>query len=66
MVRIDVASNSSIKEAADQVESYVGREGLNILINNGGVFNDKSLPTSPSREGMLEVFNINTIGKIPS
>lgn len=66
MVRIDVASDSSIKEAAGQVESYVGKEGLNILINNGGVFSDKSPANYPSREGMLEVFNINTIGKTSS
>lgn len=37
IIKIDVSNDQSINEAAQQVESIVGCDGINLLINNSGI-----------------------------
>lgn len=39
IVSIDVTSENSVKEAANQVEQSLGGKGLDVLINNAGIMN---------------------------
>ncbi|XP_041633989.1 C-factor-like [Cheilinus undulatus] len=61
MIRMDVSDLCSIKESVQQVLSVVGKEGLNLLINNAGILTKFTLQDS-TQEDMQNVFNTNVIG----
>ncbi|XP_034567155.1 C-factor-like [Notolabrus celidotus] len=61
IIRMDVSDLCSIQESVQQVGSVVGKDGLNLLINNAGVLTkDVLLECSP--EDMQKTFNTNVIG----
>jgi NAD(P)-dependent dehydrogenase (short-subunit alcohol dehydrogenase family) len=63
IVQFDSLDDSSIKKAVHEVESKVGNEGLNLLVNNAGVFlSDGNNSNNPDREAVLKVYNTNVVG----
>uniref|UniRef100_A0A3B4A0C2 Uncharacterized protein n=1 Tax=Periophthalmus magnuspinnatus TaxID=409849 RepID=A0A3B4A0C2_9GOBI len=58
---LDAADPKSIKQAAQQVASVVGKSGLNIIINNAAIaIRSPFFESTP--EEMQNCFNINAIG----
>lgn len=63
VVQFDSLCDKSIQQAVKEVESKVGDQGLNTLINNAGVFlSDGNNSNNPDREALLKVFNTNVVG----
>ncbi|KAM6966288.1 C-signal-like [Tautogolabrus adspersus] len=61
IVRMDVSDLCSIKESVQQVGSVVGKEGLNLLINNAAILTRCSLHDC-TPEDMQSIFNTNVVG----
>jgi NAD(P)-dependent dehydrogenase (short-subunit alcohol dehydrogenase family) len=62
IVQFDSLDDSSIRNAVKEVEKKAG-EGLNLLINNAGVFlSDGNNSNNPDRDAVLKVFNTNVVG----
>lgn len=63
IVQFDSLDDNSINQAVKEVESKVGDQGLNLLINNAGVFlSDGNNSNNPDRDAVLKVFNTNVVG----
>ncbi|CAJ0933110.1 unnamed protein product, partial [Mesorhabditis belari] len=60
VLRMDVQDDSSIKEAFDQVNRVIGDEGLNLLINNAGIWTSYAVNEEPNRVALQNIFNTNT------
>ncbi|KAI6175777.1 C-factor-like [Aphelenchoides bicaudatus] len=64
IVQFDSLDDNSIKSAVKEVESKVGNDGLNLLINNAGVYlSDGNNALNPDREAVLTVYNTNVLQK---
>ncbi|XP_048025697.1 C-factor [Megalobrama amblycephala] len=63
MVQLDVADPNSIKESAKKVGSLLGKNGLNLIINNAAVLPQKTMWTT-TVEDMINTFNTNVIGPL--
>ncbi|XP_074825155.1 C-signal-like [Natator depressus] len=61
MVKLDAMNPPSIKEAAWRVEEQLDSLGLNLVINNTGIFCNMSLATVDSEE-MLRAYKTNVVG----
>jgi NAD(P)-dependent dehydrogenase (short-subunit alcohol dehydrogenase family) len=62
-VVIDVADSESIASAAEQVGELI--DGLDVLINNAGIYPDEGVSILDStREQMVETFQTNTFGPL--
>ncbi|CAM4407584.1 unnamed protein product [Leuciscus chuanchicus] len=60
---IDVADPFSIKESAKKVGSLLGKNGLNLIINNAAVLPQKSMLTA-TVEDMYHALNTNMLGPL--
>ncbi|XP_067292285.1 C-signal [Pseudorasbora parva] len=63
VVSLDVTSDSSVDAAAQAVESIVGADGLNCLINNAAI----NIPTelnTVSRDAMMKTYESNTVAPL--
>ncbi|KAK7939178.1 hypothetical protein WMY93_002504 [Mugilogobius chulae] len=63
IIRLDAADPNSIKQAAQQVASVVGKSGLNIIINNGAMACLSTVLESTPEE-MNKCFSTNTVGPL--
>ncbi|XP_054856519.1 C-factor-like isoform X3 [Eublepharis macularius] len=63
IVKLDATSPTSIKDAAVCVENHLKGSGLNLLINNAGVFKDVALD-AVDVEDMISGYKINVIGPL--
>ncbi|XDV13780.1 hypothetical protein PO909_002116 [Leuciscus waleckii] len=63
IVKLDVADPCSIKESAKKVGSLLGKNGLNLIINNAAVLPQKSM-WSTTVEDMIQAFNTNVMGPL--
>ncbi|XP_012695174.2 C-factor-like [Clupea harengus] len=61
VIRLDVADLSSIKESAKQVGLFLGKDGLNLLVNNAGMATHEDMKTAGPKE-MQDTFNTNIMG----
>ncbi|XP_067390526.1 C-signal-like [Emydura macquarii macquarii] len=61
MVKLDAVNPASIQEATQTVEAQLEGLGLNLLINNAGVFSNVTLDTVDCEE-MLGAYKTNVIG----
>ncbi|XP_042293706.1 C-factor-like [Sceloporus undulatus] len=61
IIQLDTSDPSSIRNAAARVSERLKGTGLNLLINNAAIVNEKSLD-SETPEGMAEVYKTNVIG----
>ena len=61
VVLSDATDPCSIKESAQRVGSLLGKEGLNMLVNNAGVLAHGTVQTTSS-EDMQSAFNTNVMG----
>lgn len=59
----DVADPSAIVNAAKVVEEKLNGAGLNLLINNAGIFTPVSLETVDSEE-MMRAYKTNAVGPL--
>ncbi|GMS82578.1 hypothetical protein PENTCL1PPCAC_4753, partial [Pristionchus entomophagus] len=64
IVKMDVQSDQSIKEAEKEIASVVGATGLTLLINNAGVAARYEIDDAPDRKNILDTFDINVAGPI--
>ncbi|XP_016307137.1 LOW QUALITY PROTEIN: uncharacterized oxidoreductase C977.08/C1348.09-like [Sinocyclocheilus anshuiensis] len=63
LVQLDVADQCSIKESAKKVGSLLGKNGLNLLVNNAAMLTQKNMMTA-TVEDMQNAFNTNVIGPL--
>ncbi|XP_048025622.1 C-factor-like [Megalobrama amblycephala] len=63
IIRLDADDPCSVKESAKKVGSLVGKNGLNLLVNNAAVLASGTVQTS-SVEDMKNSFNTNVIGPL--
>ncbi|RVE71456.1 hypothetical protein OJAV_G00051980 [Oryzias javanicus] len=63
VITLDVCSEQSISSALEEVQSIVGNQGLNCLINNAAVGSSRSLQ-SVTRETMMKTFEVNTVAPL--
>uniref|UniRef100_A0A671T6C0 Uncharacterized protein n=1 Tax=Sinocyclocheilus anshuiensis TaxID=1608454 RepID=A0A671T6C0_9TELE len=63
LVQLDVADPCIIKESAKKVGSLLGKNGLNLLVNNAAVLPQKTMLTATA-EDMQNTFNTNVIGPL--
>uniref|UniRef100_A0A8C8SQ73 C-factor-like n=1 Tax=Pelusios castaneus TaxID=367368 RepID=A0A8C8SQ73_9SAUR len=61
MVKLDAVNPVSIQEAAKTVEAQLEDSGLNLLINNAGIFSNVTLETVDAEE-MLGAYKTNVVG----
>ena len=59
---VDVGDEASVKEARYETEKILGREGLNVLINNAGIHPRCSSIQNVDAEKMAETYRCNVIG----
>ncbi|KAF4094937.1 C-signal [Onychostoma macrolepis] len=60
---LDVTSDSSVNAAAQSVESFVGADGLNCLINNAAINIPSELDTV-TRDAMMKTYESNTVAPL--
>ncbi|KAK9978376.1 hypothetical protein ABG768_020129 [Culter alburnus] len=63
IIRLDADDPCSVKESAKKVGSLVGKNGLNLLVNNAAIVANGTVQTS-SVEDMKNTFNTNVIGPL--
>ncbi|KAK9978377.1 hypothetical protein ABG768_020130 [Culter alburnus] len=63
IIRLDADDPCSVKESAKKVGSLVGKNGLNLLVNNAAIVANGTVQTS-SIEDMKNTFNTNVIGPL--
>ncbi|RXN19953.1 C-factor-like protein [Labeo rohita] len=63
LVKLDVSDPGSIKESAQKVGSLLGKNGLNLILNNAAVLPQKTMLTT-TVEDMINTFNTNVIGPL--
>jgi len=61
-VVIDVEDDESIQAAVKEVETKLGRAGLDVLINNSGITKENQVPTRGLRTVFEEVYAVNVFG----
>ncbi|XP_063076051.1 C-signal-like [Engraulis encrasicolus] len=61
IIRLDVGDSASVLEAAKQVSSIVGGDGLNLLVNNAGMAYHSNMKEAVPSE-MENTFNVNVMG----
>ncbi|XP_056609037.1 C-factor-like [Triplophysa dalaica] len=61
IVRLDVGDPCSIKESAKKVSSLLGKNGLNLLVNNAAVLAHGTMQSTTDQE-MRDAFNTNLMG----
>ncbi|XP_062388902.1 C-signal-like [Sardina pilchardus] len=61
VLRLDVADLSSIQESAKKVGSIVGKDGLNLLVNNAGMAPWDNTENFKLKD-MQDTFNTNVVG----
>ncbi|CAJ0587924.1 unnamed protein product, partial [Mesorhabditis spiculigera] len=59
LVQMDVQKDETIKAAAQQVEKVVGADGLNLLINNAGIWEAYPMDATPNRDIVNRVLDVN-------
>ena len=62
IVQMDVGDPPSVERAAADVAAVTGESGLNLLINNAGIFPKMSTLDDVDPERLLQCFSINTVG----
>ncbi|XP_015269641.1 PREDICTED: uncharacterized oxidoreductase C24B10.20-like, partial [Gekko japonicus] len=63
MVKLDATSSASIKDAAACVENHLKGSGLNLLINNAGIYKEVALD-AVDEEDMINGYRTNVIGPL--
>ncbi|KAI7812175.1 C-factor [Triplophysa rosa] len=63
VVTLDVTSDVSVDDAVQQVESIVGADGLNCLINNAAINISCNLDTV-TRDAMMKTYESNTVAPL--
>ncbi|XP_012695168.2 C-factor-like [Clupea harengus] len=61
VIRLDTTDPCSVKESAKQVSLVLGKNGLNLLVNNAGVLFHSNMQTTGAKE-MQDSFNTNVVG----
>ncbi|XP_016150781.1 C-factor-like [Sinocyclocheilus grahami] len=64
LVQLDVVDQWSIKESAKKVGSLLGKNGLNLLVNNAAMLPHKKNMMTATVEDMQNTFNTNVIGPL--
>ncbi|PIK44613.1 hypothetical protein BSL78_18534 [Apostichopus japonicus] len=63
VLELDVTKDATVDAAVLQVSDIVGNEGLDVLINNAGIYNTEPLENT-SRNMMQSYFNVNATGPL--
>lgn len=63
MIIADVTDYASFDGFAKKIDEIVKDEGLNVILNNAGVFLDKGKPES-TRDDLMNTFEINSVAPI--
>ncbi|CAD6192788.1 unnamed protein product [Caenorhabditis auriculariae] len=64
LVKLDAICDKSIEAAFKEVEKLVGEKGLNLLINNAGIYVKYPIDEPPKRQELARQFDTNTFGVV--
>ncbi|GMT35546.1 hypothetical protein PFISCL1PPCAC_26843 [Pristionchus fissidentatus] len=64
LVSLDTVNEESIAKAHEEVSEIVGDNGLDLLINNAGIFKPYELAGPIDKAGLMEQFEVNTVAPI--
>ncbi|GMT21466.1 hypothetical protein PFISCL1PPCAC_12763 [Pristionchus fissidentatus] len=64
LVSLEIVSEESIARAHAKVSEIVGDRGLDLLINNAGIFNAYRLAGAIDKAGLMQQFEVNAVGPI--
>ena len=59
LIRLDLTDHSSFEEVYKRVDEIVGESGLNLLINNAGIGQERDVSDSP--ELMRQTFEVHNL-----
>ncbi|CAJ0603912.1 unnamed protein product [Cylicocyclus nassatus] len=59
VVELDLTCDNSVKNMYPQVEKIVGDHGLNVLLNNAGIFVNYTTNQKPDRSALIKNFDTN-------
>ncbi|VDM55480.1 unnamed protein product [Angiostrongylus costaricensis] len=62
VIKLDVTSDESIKDASIAVKNLVGDRGLTVLVNNAGIFVKYFTNQEPNRADIIKNFDTNAAG----
>ncbi|XP_031977295.1 uncharacterized protein LOC116449673 isoform X2 [Corvus moneduloides] len=62
LVKLDVANPSAIRDAAKVVEGKLNGMGLNLLINNAGIYTPTATLETANAEDMVSTYKTNAVG----
>lgn len=63
MIIADVTDYASFNGFAKQIDDIVKDDGLNVLLNNAGVYLEKGKPEA-TKDDMINTFEINSVAPI--
>ncbi|CAI4232913.1 unnamed protein product [Auanema sp. JU1783] len=64
LIALDVDNDTSITQAFDKVNSVLGEKGLNVLVNNAGLW-ENYYPNKPAnRESFMRSLNVNCVSPL--
>ncbi|CAJ0933054.1 unnamed protein product, partial [Mesorhabditis belari] len=63
-LKMDVLCDESVKKAAEETTKILGSDGLNLLINNSGIFEKYDVLETPDRKTLNKVIEVNATSQL--
>jgi NAD(P)-dependent dehydrogenase (short-subunit alcohol dehydrogenase family) len=66
VIELDLGNEDKYTEVVDKVDAMTGGEGLNVLINNSGIYGDKGVSSifNLDKKQLQEHFDVNTFAPV--
>uniref|UniRef100_A0A1I7U462 C-factor n=1 Tax=Caenorhabditis tropicalis TaxID=1561998 RepID=A0A1I7U462_9PELO len=64
LISIDVSNDESLENSVKEIDSIVGENGLNLLINNAGMIEVYKTMDTPNRFAVLNCIDVNAVSSL--